>query len=246
MTIPISQVKSLCTDSELALVQASRRPQLQTLDRAQLKRHSQRARKLFDKWQGLTRSQGRAQSRQVGFPDPDTASQQKVQIFQDALQNFDAQLAKLEAAGEKAAASKRSGTTPKSVRAAEHREGRGQVRKKLAEKQAALNEGATAPKKRRLKPAASVTAPAETPAPTSAAAAPKKKKKAPPRRTKPQTKVSPATAAKSQKKPPVPRSEKASTAAKQSRVEQSGLTSRVRGHVSARGKRSQGRRDSRS
>lgn len=38
----------------------------------------------------------------------------------------------------------------------------------------------------------------------------------------------------------------ASTAAKQSALARSGITSRVRGHVSARGKRSQGRRDNRS
>ena len=37
----------------------------------------------------------------------------------------------------------------------------------------------------------------------------------------------------------------AKTAAKQARVKQAGLDSRFRGHVSARGKRGQGRRDSR-
>jgi hypothetical protein len=41
------------------------------------------------------------------------------------------------------------------------------------------------------------------------------------------------------------KSVKASGKAKQQQIAKTGLTSRVRGHVSARGKRAQGRRDSR-
>lgn len=43
----------------------------------------------------------------------------------------------------------------------------------------------------------------------------------------------------------VPKAKKASRKATATRIDQSGLTSRVKGHVSARGKRAQAKRDAR-
>jgi hypothetical protein len=96
MIVAASRVKSLCTGSEVALVRASRKGQLEQLSPTQLKRHAARARKLFDKWNDLDRGQSRLRSRQVGFGDSDANTRLKAQIFRESLNSFEAQLAKLE------------------------------------------------------------------------------------------------------------------------------------------------------
>jgi hypothetical protein len=171
MAIRLSELKSLCTPSELALVRASRKPELAKLEPAQLQRHARRARKLFDKWQDLSRQQARSRSRQAGFPDLNTRTQLKVRVFQEALQSLEAEGARRQSAGS-AAGGKPAAIKPKRIRTQEHRKTRARVRAQLTTHQLG-----------------------------------------------------------------------AAAAAKQSRVSRSGLTTRVRGHVSARGKRAQARRD---
>ncbi|HQX53748.1 MAG TPA: hypothetical protein PLR25_27790 [Planctomycetaceae bacterium] len=71
MTIPSNKVKALCSDSETALVRASRKGELENLSPASLRQHSVRARKLADKWRDMERGQSRTRSRQSG----DTAAE---------------------------------------------------------------------------------------------------------------------------------------------------------------------------
>lgn len=70
------------------------------------------------------------------------------------------------------------------------------------------------------------------------------RKKAKAKLAPPAEELSPAELAKPQKKTSRANQRKAKTAATKNRVKKSGLDSRVLGHVSARGRRAQGRRDS--
>ena len=54
------------------------------------------ARKLFDKWLILSRSQSRVRTRQIGLGTADANTVLKVQIFRDALTSFEARLAELD------------------------------------------------------------------------------------------------------------------------------------------------------
>ena len=119
MTIPSSTVRSLCTSSEIALVRASRKGQIERLGHTELKRLAIRARKLYDKWHGLSRGQSRTRSRQIGVGDPDANTKVKAQIVRDALDSFQARLT----AGEttKRPAAKKPPPKSKRARSAEHR-----------------------------------------------------------------------------------------------------------------------------
>jgi hypothetical protein len=134
MPVPAAKVRSLCTQSETELVRASRKPELAELSPAEVKRLALRARKLFDKWQGLGRGQSRVRTRQVGLGTADANTELKVQIFRDALTSFEARLAELDgpthSPAQKSPAKKPAGK-PKAVRAVKHRAARAAVRKAL-------------------------------------------------------------------------------------------------------------------
>jgi hypothetical protein len=200
MAVRMSQVKSVCTANEVALVAASRKPLLETLSPAELKRSARRARTLFDKWQGQARTQARAKRQKEGFGEEQARTQSKVDIFQEALRNFEKRLATVEkASAGKGARGKSAGGKPKKARSAGHRSARADVRSQLAE-------------------------PPMVPRPKKPALTGIQKKLA----------------------ADLGQQQSATAAATKSRVTQSGLTSRVRGHVSARGRRAQGRRDSKN
>jgi hypothetical protein len=253
MRVPLSEVKEVCTKSELALVTASRPPKLEKLSAAEVKKSAGLARKLFDKWQDLNRDQARDRSRKVGLGERDTRTQLKVRIFQEALQDFEARGSQAEASGK--TDSKLSRSPPKKVRVVKHRETRASVRAELAEKHAALNAKAPAGKKGAgsAKPAAKVPATAAAAKPEATKPAESKRSVAGARRAaatvakKKPKRTPPPTAAEAQSKLSASPADQlnAATAAKQTRIARSGITSRVRGHVSARGRRAQGRRDSR-
>jgi hypothetical protein len=244
MTVPASKVRSCCTTSEVALVRASRKGQLEQLSQAELKRLAVRARSLFDKWRGLGRGQSRARSRKVGFGDLDANTGLKAQIFRDALHGFEAQIEKL--AGSAAPAAKAAKPKLKRHRTAEHRSARAAVRKGMTAVEDLLN----TPGQRRKKPAASAApAPASSPKPAPVVSEPKIAASP----TKPTRKVrSAAKAAQPAKRPSkVPaidpaKQRQAISAAKKSRVVRSGTTTRTFAHAASRGKRMQARRDSRS
>jgi hypothetical protein len=245
MAVPASKVKTVCTKAEADLVRASRKPQVEQLTAAQVNKYAAQARKLLEKWQGQKRSQARARSKQEGMGSADANSKLKVQIFREALANFKTKLKKLESAGTKA---KKTAEPSKATRAASHRAGRAAVREEL--KQTKLAMRAAAPTKKKAagqvqsapkagtsaaKPVA-VAEPSSAPMPETGAPAatppPAQPTKARPPKKKAGLQVTKA------------KQLKALTAAKQARFVQSGQTTRMKGHVSARGRRAQGRRDS--
>ena len=233
MSIPVSKVKALCTDSEVALVRASRTPELEKHTAAEIKPLAARARKLFDKWQGQSRKQARTRNRQVGSAEQDTNTRLKSQIFREALDAFEARLAKL---GETKGASTGSPQSKtKKARAAGHRRARAAVRTGMTAALDLTNAKPAATKKKptkaaapKPKPAKPVQKAAETGATKTRA---KQAAKAPPAQP---LALSPAQQL------------RAMTVAKQARVARSGQSTRVLGHVSARGRRSQARRDSKN
>ena len=130
MIVSASKVSTLCTSSELALVMASRQPELNRLTPAQLKSLSLRARKLFEKANDQGRSQARAKSRKLGAGSVAPRTLLKSQVFADALHSFEARRTKLEATPAGAGAGARPKT--KKIRNASHRATRASVRKGLA------------------------------------------------------------------------------------------------------------------
>ncbi len=130
MTIPASKVRTLCSTAEAALVRASRKPELEQLTPAQLKRLANQAKKLSDKWADLGRTQSRARNRKVGFGDVDANTKLKAQIFSDALASLEAKLAKAEKST--VSATKTLKPKTKKDRNADHRSDRAAVRKGLA------------------------------------------------------------------------------------------------------------------
>jgi hypothetical protein len=263
MPIRMSEVKALCTSSELELVQASRKPKLEALSLAEAKRYAQRARKLFDKWQDQARRQARAKTRTVGLADLESRSHQKEQIFQEALGAFEAQVAKL-GQSPSAGRGKVSAGVPKKARAAKHRATLAVVRAELAEAEAVLNAERRAVTTK-AKPSASTEKMGR--AATAKAAKPKSadepKVLATPSTQRGKTEPAKASAAvasggakaKRGPVPPTTRAQKISTTKSKQRsigakvkktlLKISGKTTRILGHTEARGKRKQARRDQR-
>lgn len=249
MTVALAKVRSLCSDPEVNLVKASRRPELGTLTVAKTRQNIDRAKKHVDKWRDKGRDQSRAKSDKAGFPDQDTRTQTKTEIFEDALKNFEEHLAKLEAAGAEPAPKARK-TQSKPARNATHRSSRAEVRQELAGKEEKLNQKKTASKKKSAPKKKAAT----KASPKSAAAKKAAKRKQAKTASKVKsavekqlgaggaTDVSGSPTGSIGLNPTKKNQRKAKTAAKQARIAESGLTTRTRGHVSARTKRSAGRR----
>jgi hypothetical protein len=235
MIIPASKVRSLCTSSEIALVSASRKPELDQLSHAEVKRLAVRARKLFDKWQGLGRSQSRDRRRQSGSSDLDANTQLKAQIFREALENFEARLANPATSVAPAVRTTRPKT--KKSRSGGHRTARAAIRKGMTAVEDVLNTGNAENKS----PAAAPVTKPKSPS----SAVPKKRKPvvAQPEASPPKKAVPPAKRRIRPTGVGASKQRDATAAAKKSRLVRSGTTTRMLGHISSRGKRSQARRD---
>lgn len=237
MAISASRIKAVCTSSEVALVRASRSPELQRLSAAEIKRLAVRARKLSDKWLGLGRGQSRDRRRQTGASTLDANTQLKAQIFREALDSFEAQLATLDSSSQSTrGASVTRQRNTKKQRAVGHRSTRAAIRKGMnvvedllnAEIQGARAKAPAAPKPKPASSAVSTTA---------------RVKKA---GSKSHSATKPSKAAQHPAKvlsTSVAQQRAAATAAKKSRVLRSGKTTRMAGHLVSQGKRSQARRD---
>jgi hypothetical protein len=234
MTIPVSRVRAICTSSEVALVRASRRGELEALSAAQVKQLAIRARKLHEKWQDLGRDQSRARSQKVGFGDTSANTLLKEQIFREALAQFDARLTKLESVDAKSA--KKSKSSKKVDWNAEHRASRAAIRKELsATKKVLRAEAALRKPAQALKPApksAQRAGSAPVP-PTKAASKPRSLPRVVPTAKRPTSAAIPQAR----------RQREVAGAAKKARLVSSGKTTRMLGHIGARGKRAQARRD---
>lgn len=265
--VPLPRVKSLCTAAEFKLVKASRKPELEKLSAERISQLSSQARKSFDKWQDLARSQARDRSRKTGAGSEYERTQEKVTIFREALDQFRQQFDKLKSAPAEAKAGKKPAraNVPKAQRTAGARATRAEVRAKLAEhktdlnvtkkaarlaNQASAKPVAAKPKKATAKKVA--RAEASTPSVETNVAAPVAKKKttrkssipAAAKATKPKrSALVDATVAQPHLAPGLAKNLKASTAAKQRAIAKSGITTRMLGHTLARGKRQQARRD---
>jgi hypothetical protein len=242
MTVPAAKVKTLCTDSEAALVRASRKGELETLSHAKVKQLAARARKLTTKWRDLKRGQSRAHSSQVGFGKIEANTKLKGEIFRDALASFEARLASLGSSADHATDKPRAKT--KKDRSAEHRATRAAIRKGMIAAQDLVNSEPKAEAKPTAVHSAKVSAPSAKPtALVTKAAAPAKA-------------VAPVVSTKKSALPKVrhkiptivneAKQRQATTAAKHSRVARSGKTTRLKSHVKSSGKRAQARRDAKN
>lgn len=141
MAIPVAKIKSLCTPSEIAILQASRQPELEKLSPAAIKRLAVQARGLLKKWEGLGRDQSRALGRKTGASGVPKNTELKSQAFREALEVFETKLTKSAAAvksGAKPAAAPVK-TKSKKDRSAEHRATRAAVRKGMVAVEDLLN-----------------------------------------------------------------------------------------------------------
>jgi hypothetical protein len=242
MTVPAVKVKAVCTGSEATLVRASRGRALGQLNETSLKRHAVRARKLTDKWEGLAREQSRNRGRQTGSSGVDPNTQLKAEIFREALTAFETRLKTFEGAAKSPAA---SASSNQQKRSAEHRTTRAVVRRDLASAKMQRNEGSAKQKPKKSAPAKKAasepkvvaSAPAGVVAKTTA------------RTVKPPANAKPlrATGTNLATSQIVPGKQlRAATAAKQARTVRGGQAPRKIGHTSARGKRTQARRDARN
>jgi hypothetical protein len=138
MAFSLSQAKSICTASELSLAKASTRNEIGRFSVVQIRQKVDRARKLLDKWRDQSHSQRRAakstpHSRQA---DASSRSAEKAELFGEVVARFEARLATLEAKGPKGnPAPKR---LPKRARSATHRADRADIRAELKDERAAM------------------------------------------------------------------------------------------------------------
>jgi hypothetical protein len=247
MALNLKKARELCNKSEWELVKASKRDEIGQLTEAQLKRHVARARTMRDKWrdQAVTQRRKTQQEQQARTTSANARSAEKAEIFDDVLARFEKQLQRVAASSSSTSGGSARKSPPKRVRSEEHRASRAQVRKKLATKRAKLDE------QKVLESSAAAESPASEGAATEQSVSPTLKKKVK-KVAKKGTKKAQLARKASKKKTPVKsdtlnRSSQrsAKTAAKSAKLTKSGVTTRTRGHVSARGKRSQARRDSR-
>jgi hypothetical protein len=242
MAVSLAKFKEIATAAEIELIRTSRA--LKELTTTEAKQLATRARKHYDKWLGLSRGQARERGKKLGFGEIKANTELKLQAFAEALEKFEDHLLKL---GSAPAAKKKAAPKTKQTRNAGHRASRAAIRGELNAVQESLKEPARkaakkkAAKKKTVKKAAAKKKAVkkavveDTPLVESA---PKKKV---PKRGRPAPTPTANTGLGLNKG----KNRKANTVAKQARLDSSGVTSRVRGHVSARGKRAQGRRDSR-
>lgn len=265
MALSSTETRDLCTEKEWALVQASFPGEIEKLSSTELKKHATNARKLADKWQDLSRTQARKESRKTGSPKLDTRTHDKHALFQATLEAFESRL-NSDAIKPTSPSVKLKPTSED--RTAEARATRQSTRKDLRSTKKAIQTSIAA--KKTTKKVAKGTQ-AKTSPPTSTRKKTTSKKSGPGSKkaaaTK-QTLVKTAAARKAKRatasgntrvQPPAPtktatkKSVSNTTGAKQAalagkikanRAAISSRTNKIAGHVSARGKRSQAKRDS--
>jgi hypothetical protein len=264
--VPLAKVKALCTAAESELVKASRRPEIGQLDALALKKHVTQARKLRDKWRDQATKQRRdtQQRHSARVADGEKRSEQKVEIFDAALSAFEKQLEKASAAGSASSKGALKKKTAKSAPAPDHRAERALKRGSLEAQREELNAAGkptTKPTKKKVAKKLTATMASATTAPKKkvakkkvvkkgvyAAAAKKAVKQLLDQPTEQEVAAKPTKGAQSEGLVGPVNTKKqrgAETAAKQERLDRSGVRSRLKGHASASGRRAQGKRDSR-
>ena len=243
MRIPakeLSTARVICTATELKLIESSHGLSLEKLDAARLKKKVTLARELRDKWRDVFEKQRREvqQAQKARVSDKNQRSEEKSGLFSNALARFEEQLAKLEAAPatpvKKSSAARATPIKAKRVRG--HRATRAHTKKQLKEMD--VSPGRPKP------PTAAAPAPvAATPASPTVKTVKRAASKLPVKKVVSKKAPKGTLSAKSKGVKSRSASSSAQAAAKKTRIKVSGKDSRVRGHVSAAGKRSQARRD---
>ena len=146
MAISVAQARQICTPAELDLVLQSTTRQIGSLDPKQLRSSIRRARTLRDKW----RDRAASQTRDTKSQNPDrlgeanARSNDKAQLFDEALGRFEKRLSKVDGATNGSAAATKA-KPAKQTRTGEHRATRSSVRSTLSKKAEKLNADDTAP-----------------------------------------------------------------------------------------------------
>jgi hypothetical protein len=254
MALSSQEIRELCTPKEWAIILASQPGTIEKLSAADLKKHAANAQKLVTKWQDLSRSQARVESRKSGSPNLESRSHEKHEAFRNASAAFQKQLASAPAA---------TGSTGKptaAARSVQARSQRRETRKILSSTKQSINRKAQSAVPRTKSVVASDPAKADPPAKKPAAKKPAAKSAT--AKLAAQRKKRAAALAAAPKSAPQPKPAKApkSIAAKGTPAAKTGLagkvkatrtaiavrTNKIAGHVSGKGKRAQGKRDSRS
>ena len=245
----LANAKSLCTTTELRLINSSHGPALEKYDEAGLKKKIVLARELRYKWNDVFTRQRRDVQQKEGarVNDKNERSQVKSQLFANALARFEAQLTKVVASPAPVAGAKKSSHSAptKEQRVRAQRVDRARTKEHLKDllpaspKKVVVTKAVTPPV-----PAAPTKTTAALPAKPKAATkkSVKTKKAAKKAVKKPVGAPSTLVKAKGPKSAAAP-TKSASVAAKQTRIKMSGKDTRVRSHISASGKRNQARRD---
>jgi hypothetical protein len=228
----VSDMRSVCTKAELALLMASRPNAIDVLSVGNLRRNAASARRLRDKWRELSTRQLRETQRrqQSRVTDDNARSEEKAELFAQALTRFEARLTKLGASAGGARIGRQAADT--SSRAPDHARSdyekrsvsRGQLSQMRGDFNAARGAAESPPRKKAAGKQARASSPKAAPA--------AKKVGKPPRKTEP------LPADREQQR-------EARGAATRSRGRGTGLLTRSRGHILARGGRAQKKRDSR-
>jgi hypothetical protein len=216
--------------SEARLVASSEGASLAKAGAGELRRKISRARALRDKWRDVYTAQRREtqQARASRATVANRRSREKSELFGEVLARLEARLEQVAATGTPAAARSKARPTPRR-RMQLHRRERSRTKRALADQVAERESAAARSALTDLPPMQTRTAPKQ------------RTKKGKSKAGKPRgvAKTGATRAAK------VKARDQSRTAAARHRTKVSGLTTRIRGHVSARGKRAQARRDRR-
>jgi hypothetical protein len=273
MPLSLDEIRALCTKEELALVLASHSPSIEKLSSTEVKKHAVNSRKMADKWQKLSRGQARTESRKTGAPDLDSRSHAKLELFKETLDVFEARLVAMQSVPTVTSSSERKPAA--AVRTQAARAARQSTRKQLHGTKKKINAAATpaapkaatvkttavkstpvksAPVKKGTKKATKPTKTATKKGATKSAAAKQalvktaatRAAKKPAASTSVQPKAKPVTVKKIT--PAISPAQKTALSGKlkADRKAISNRTSNIAGHVSAKGKRAQARRDSKT
>jgi hypothetical protein len=149
-SISLPAAQKLCTASEFRIVKAARRPQIQSLDLAEVKKLIVEARRLRDKWRDLATQQRRKtqQDRGARTTDQHARSRQKVDVFADALARLQAQAKRLASSAESKTADSKAADSHEKVAPAPSRP----AKKSPAKEEAAKEKTAVVAQKRGPRP----------------------------------------------------------------------------------------------
>jgi len=247
----LKNARELCTKAELELYQLSRGRQLISQDASTLQENRVRSRDLRDKWRDQSTRQRRTlqQSKGTRVVAKTDRSAQKAQLFQEMLDRFEARLSRLKSTSHDSKPTKAATKIAAAQRAAGHREERAVVRKELREKKQTLtaaNRRKATEKKAAVKETTAKKTRANKVLGATATSLKEEASASLPSDPKPRKRTSPYAGEDTPNhglQVNDVQQVKVQGKANQQRQKISGLTNRVRGHVSARGKRVQASRD---